>query len=73
MAKKYKLLADHFGMPAGTIVHEFLGPTYGLLRMDMLASGGREHVAVIEKHLELPLMAPFLSTPLDILEEVPCQ
>ena len=68
MAKKYKLLADHLGMPAGTIVHEFNGCTYGLTRMDMLITQ-REHIAITEhegKH-------PFLSTPRDILEEVPCQ
>ena len=65
MAKKYKLLAEHFGMPVGTIVHEFNGCTYGLCSDDR-RTNGREHIAITEhegKH-------PFLSTPLDILEEV---
>lgn len=68
MAKQYKLLADHYGMPAGTIVHEFQGVTYGLCSDDTRYSGGRKHIPVTE-HKD---QAPFLSTPLDILEEVPC-
>lgn len=66
MRRKFILKEDRLGIPAGSIVYEFSGHTYGLERDEFLATG-KYHFAVTLKD---DGQYPFITVTQDMVEEI---